>query len=293
MMELEDFLRKLRHIEFRTRIKTQEALVGTYHSTFKGRGMTFSECKPYVEGDDVRYIDWNASARQHGIFVKQFVEERELSVCVILDLSPTMRFGSIGGRKSDTAIEAMAILAMSALHNNDKVGLFLFNETGMKYVPQVKGKQNIPRLILEALRFNPDKGEHTLSSILAKTAMLMKRRSLVFVISDFIGKDYEQPLQLLKHHHEVIPIVVSDPMEANMPDLGFSMIEDVSTQRRYLVDTADPIFRAYYREQFRHRMSIQNNIFNRNRLTTVCISTTEDILVPIARAFNRHISHVS
>ena len=114
MMELEDFLRKLRHIEFRTRIKTQEALVGTYHSTFKGRGMTFSECKPYVEGDDVRYIDWNASARQHGIFVKQFVEERELSVCVILDLSPTMRFGSIGGRKSDTAIEAMAILAMSA-----------------------------------------------------------------------------------------------------------------------------------------------------------------------------------
>ena len=131
-MTLKDYLKKLKKIEFHTRMKTQEGLSGTYHSAFKGRGMLFSECKAYEEGDDVRYIDWNASARHNGIYVKQFVEERELNVCVVLDLSTTMQFGSVGMNKAEKAIEAMSIVAFSALQNNDKVSLFIFNDKGMK-----------------------------------------------------------------------------------------------------------------------------------------------------------------
>ncbi|MBQ9816686.1 MAG: DUF58 domain-containing protein [Proteobacteria bacterium] len=291
-MTLKDYLKKLKKIEFHTRMKTQEGLSGTYHSAFKGRGMLFSECKAYEEGDDVRYIDWNASARHNGLFVKQFVEERELNVCVVLDLSTTMQFGSVGMNKAEKAIEAMSIVAFSALQNNDKVSLFIFNDKGMKYIPPVKGKNNIVYLILEALRFEPEQGNHQLGEVMGKVLALMKRRALVFVISDFIEFDYELSIRHLAHHHEVIPIVVSDPLESTMPDLGFTLLEDASTHEYMLVDTSRAEFREYYREQFEKRRAEQKKIFDRAGLTHVRILTTDEIIKPIARAFERRAWHV-
>lgn len=286
-MKLQYFLKQLKRIDFHTRLKSQEAIAGMYHSAFKGRGMTFSECKPYEESDDARYIDWHATARQQGTFVKTFIEERELSVCIILDLSASMRFGSLGRTKADTGIEAMSILAFSALHNNDKVGLSLFNEVGMKYIPQLKGKNNIVRLIIEALKLSPERGAHSLSEVMAKTIHLMKRRSLIFVISDFLHRDYENVLRLLSHRHVVMPIVVSDPIESKMPDLGFLHAKDMFTGEYLFVDSRQKAFRDHYKKQFEERAAQQQRIFDKSKITAVRISTVDDILQPITRAFNR------
>lgn len=291
-MTLTDFLKKLKKIEFQTRTHSHEAIAGTYHSAFKGRGMLFSECKPYEDGDDVRYIDWHATARQQGVFVKQFVEERELSVSIILDLSESMRFGSVGMSKAEKAIEAMSVVAFSALQNNDKVGLFLFNEVGMKLIPQLKGKTNIVRLILEALKFHPEPGENTLTGIMAKAIKILKRRSLVIVVSDFIRPDYEQALRHLSHRHEVIPIVVHDPMEVTLPDLGLTVLEDLSTHDAYYADTGQSVMREDYRREFEKRQKQQKYVFERCKLTFVHISTNEEIVTPIARAFDRRSCHV-
>ena len=291
-MTLNDFLKKLRKIEFRMRTRSHEALAGTYHSAFKGSGMLFSECKAYEEGDDVRYIDWNASARQNGVYVKQFIEERELSVCIILDLSAPMRFGSTDMTKAEKAIEAMSILSYSALQNNDKVGLFIFNEVGMKYIPQVRGKSNTVRLILEAMKFSPEPGVNHISGVMAKLLTMMKRRALVFVISDFLAGDYEETLRHLAHHHEVIPVVVSDPMEKTLPDLGLALIKDIRTEEMILADTSSRQFRERYRREAELREQDQKSIFERSKLTFVRASTTEDILQPIMRAFERRAGHV-
>lgn len=291
-MTLKDLLKKLKRIEFRTKARSQEAIAGTYHSAFKGRGMLFSECKPYEEGDDIRYIDWNASARQQGIFVKQFIEERELSVCIILDLSAPMRFGSVGMTKAETAIEAMSILAFSALQNNDKVGLFIFNEVGMKYIPQIKGKNNIVRLIVEALKFRPEPGASHLPEIIAKAISLMKRRSLFFIISDFLKPDYQTTLKHLAYRHEVIPIVVSDPMEFCMPDLGLTLLEDASTHAIILADTSSKTYREFHHSEAQARLKEQKAIFEKSKLSFVRISTVEDILQPITQAFVRRSGHV-
>ncbi|MBR4985048.1 MAG: DUF58 domain-containing protein [Proteobacteria bacterium] len=292
IVTLTDFLKKLKKIEFGTRMKTREAISGTYHSAFKGRGMTFSECKAYEEGDDVRYIDWHASARQQGVFVKQFIEERELSVCIVLDLSRPMRFGSVGMTKAEKAIEAMAVIAFSALNNNDKVGLLLLNEVGIKYIPQLKGKANVVRLLVEALKFSPEPSPSGLSSALLKAATLMKRRSLMFVISDFLSEDFSQSLRQASHHHEVIPVVISDPLERDMPNLGLAVLEDARSGGMVLTDTAKADFATRYRERFDARMQSLRDLFHHAGLTFVRLSTLDDALHPIARAFDRRAAHV-
>lgn len=290
-MDVQDFIRKLRRIEFHTRMHSKEALAGTYHSAFKGRGMTFSECKPYEEGDDVRYIDWHATARQNGVFVKQFIEERELSVSIVLDLSAPMNFGSVGQLKIETAIEAMAILAFSALQNNDMVSLFLFSENGLKYIPPIKGKSNVVRIILEALKFSPLTPDNSLALVLSKTATFLKRTNLVFIVSDFLHEGFDSALQLLAHRHEVIPVVVSDPMESTLPDLGFAIIRDLYAQTYVLGDTSNERLREAYAEEFKERSTRLKKTFDRLSLRTVHVSTTEDILPPILRAFHKRTSH--
>lgn len=292
-MEVKDFIKKLRQIEFYSQIHSQQAVAGSYHSAFKGQGMTFSECKAYEEGDDVRYIDWHSSARQSGLFVKQFIEERELNVSVILDLSPPMKFGSVRQKKFETAIEAMSILAFSALRNNDRVSVFLFDERGMKYIPPLKGKGNTVRFISEALSFRPSSEANTLRTVFQKAISLLKRRSLVFIISDFLHADYDLPLSHLSHRHDVLPVVVSDPMESDMPDMGLSFLRDISTGYTILTDTSQRSFRTSYRAQFKARLQAQDTIFSRVHLTPVRISTTEDIVRPILRAFHRRSNHVA
>ena len=291
-MTLNDFLKKLKKIEFHTRIKSQETIAGAYHSAFKGRGMSFSECKPYEDGDDVRYIDWHASARQNGLFVRQFVEERELSVYIILDLSSSMQFGSIAGTKAETAIEAMSVIAFSALQNNDKVGLCLFNGGDIRFIPQTKGRKNVIRFLIESLRFGNTEGNTSLNEVLVKTISVLKRRSLVFVVSDFIQTGYSTTLSHLAHRHEVIPVVVSDPMESTLPDIGLTLLRDSRNGDLMLIDTRDATFRKAYAKQFEDLVNQQKETFNRAGLPFVRISTTEDVIRPLARAFDKRSAHV-
>ena len=291
-MTLDGFLKKLRKIEFHTKTRSHELLSGTYHSAFKGQGMHFSECKAYEEGDDVRYIDWNATARQSGVFVKQFIEERELSVYVLLDLSRSMQFGSIAMTKAEKAIEAMAFIAFSALHNNDRVGLILFNETGYRIIPQCKGKKKIVHLLTESLQFDPVPDPVSFPEILYKTLMFLKRRSLVFVISDFITDDYEMSLRHLAHHHEVIPVVVSDPLESRMSDLGLTVLEDAVTHELIVADTSQETFAQDYHREFERRQRLQHAHFSHANLTYLRISTDEEIYGLLARTFERRAGHV-
>lgn len=291
-MTLNDYLKRLRKVEFRMKTRSHEALSGTYHSAFKGRGMLFSECRTYEEGDDVRYIDWNASARQNGVFVKQYEEERELNVCVIVDLSRPMRFGSIGMTKAEKAIEAMSIIAYSALVNNDKVSLFLFNEVGEQYIPPMKGKGNVVRLILEALKFSPQPGVHHLGGVMTHAITLMKRRTLVFLISDYIGEEYERILRHLAHRHEVIPIIVSDVMEYEMPDMGLALLEDAFTGEFIPADTHCETFTKQYRKVYEERIKKTKSVFEHLGLSYVNVKTTEDIVVPIWQVFERRARHV-
>ena len=291
-MKLKDYLKKLKKIEFRMRTRSHEALAGTYHSAFKGSGMAFNECKAYEEGDDVRYIDWNASARQNGVFVKQFIEERELDVCIVLDLSPSMQFGSVGMTKAEKAIEVMSILAFSALQNNDKVCLLLFNERGMQYIPPLRGKANTVRLIVEAMKFSPRDGANHLGKAIEGLMNMLRRRSLVFIVSDFLSNDYDIQIGHLSHHHEVIPVVVSDPMEIQMPDMGLTFLEDVRTHEMTLADTSQASFVKAYREKAEKTADNQKRIFDRIGIPHVRIQTQDDILVPIMRAFEWRSAHV-
>lgn len=291
-MTLKDYLKKLKRIEFRMRTRSHEALAGTYHSAFKGSGMAFNECKAYEEGDDVRYIDWNASARQNGIFVKQFIEERELNVCIVLDLSPSMRFGSADMTKAEKAIEVMSTLAFSALQNNDKVCLLLFDEHGMRYIPPVRGKANTVRLIIETMKFSAQCGARSMSSAIESLMNMLRRRSLVFIVSDFLSGDYDIQLGHLSHHHEVIPVVVSDPMEGVMPDLGLTFIEDIRTHEMTFADTSQASFNQLYREHAEKTAENQKRIFDRIGIFHVRIQTQDDILIPIMQAFERRSVHV-
>ncbi|MBQ9396556.1 MAG: DUF58 domain-containing protein [Proteobacteria bacterium] len=291
-MKLKDYLKKLKKIEFRMRTRSHEALAGTYHSAFKGSGMAFDECKAYEEGDDIRYIDWNASARQNGVFVKQFIEERELNVCIVLDLSPSMQFGSVGMKKSEKAIEVMSTLAFSALQNNDKVCLLLFNERGMQYIPPLRGKANTVRLIVEAMKFSPKDGAKNLGKAIESLMNMLRRRSLVFIVSDFLSTGYDIQLGHLSHHHEVIPVVINDPMEFQMPDMGLTFLEDVRTHEMTFADTSQAVFVKEYRAQAEKTAENQKRLFDRFGVTHVHIQTQDDILVPIMRAFERRSAHV-
>lgn len=292
MLTIQDYIKKLKAIEFHTNMKTRNEIAGTYHSAFKGQGMSFSECRAFADGDDVRYIDWNASARQNSLFVKQFIEERELSVCIILDLSPSMSFGSISISKAEAAIEAMSIVSFSALKNNDQVSLMMFDSFGYKVIPFTKGHHKTLHFILEAMHFRGTGEPCLLADSLNKAAKILKRKSLVFVISDFQASEYEIPIKLLSHKHEVIPVVVSDPLETSMVDLGLCFFEDTETHEANWCDTSLPETRVRMKLHYLDQIRCQNVIFKHTGLRAIRIDTTSAILLPLTRAFDTRANHV-
>ncbi len=292
MLTLQDFLKKLKTIEFHTRMKTREGMAGSYHSAFKGHGMSFSECRAFVDGDDVRYIDWNASARMRSLYVKQFVEERELSVCILLDLGASMDFASISQSKTDAAIEAMSILAYSALHNNDRVCLIIIGTTGCKIIPFTKGPHKTVQFILEALHFNAYSTPCSLCDGLKHAIQILKRKSLVFVISDFHCTKFETPIKQLAHRHDVLPVVISDPMESRLPDLGLCVFEDPVTHETLFCDTSLPETQSMFLQRAINRQKFQDDIFLRAKVSPIRVSTTTNIEIPLMHAFEQRANHV-
>lgn len=280
-----ELVKKLKKIEIHTSRLANDQLAGSYHSVFKGRGMAFSEVRQYQPGDDVRFIDWNVSARMNDTYVKVFTEEREMTVMLLVDLSASERFGSVGKPKIETVAEVSALLAFSAIKNNDRVGLVLFTDRVERFVPPKKGRSHVMRVVTEILNANP-KGRGTdLGVALDLLGGIGKRRAVAFLISDFIAEDYEKPLKVIATKHDLIPIEVIDPRETDLPDVGLALVEDLETGELIEIDTSNLGVRTGFARDVEGQRAARNHLFKRLRLDHVTVSTDRDYVRPLAEFF--------
>ena len=233
-----ELFKKARKIEIASRRMVDEVLSGQYRSVFKGRGVIFSDVRPYYPGDDIRAIDWNITARMNAPHVKQFVEERDRTVNLMIDMSASGYFGSRGAAKRELAAELAAVVAFSAIKNNDRVGLYIVTDKVEKFVPPKKGRRHVLRVIGEILTFQPESRQTNLGAGLDFLAKIARRRSVVFLVSDFLTEGWERAMQIARQRHEIVPVVVSDPMEAQLPSVGLLTLEDLETGQVVEVDTS-------------------------------------------------------
>jgi uncharacterized protein (DUF58 family) len=283
-----ELLAQVRRIEIMTGRLVTETLAGEYLSVFKGRGMEFAEVREYTPGDDVRTIDWNVTARTGRPHVRQYAEERELTVAIACDLSGSQSFGTSKHLKKEVAAELSAVLALSALYNNDKAGLFIFTEDVEEYIPPKKGRRHVLYLIREVLAYQPRRHGTRIGRSLETMVQVLKRRCILFLISDFRDTDFEGPLRLAALKHDVIPVVVSDPREASLPALGaFLDLEDPESGRRVLVDAGAPALLERHRLQESERVRRLEDFFGRCGLDFIRISTDRPYLDPIIRFFRQ------
>ena len=271
-----EILRKVRQIEIRTRSAVNSVLSGAYSSSFKGRGMEFAEVREYVPGDEIRSIDWNVTAR-HGVpFVKKFIEERELTVILMVDASSSGEFGSLGEMKGEVMATISALLAFSAIQNNDRVGLLIFTSKVEKFIPPQKGRKHVLRVIRELLYHKPEERGTDLNAAAEHLARLLKRRAVVFLVSDFVSDDCLPPLRLLKQRHDVVAVHVRDPREKSLPDVGLLELEDAETGEIILVDTASSGFRQAFEKEVSRSASELKRLFRRLSLDVVEILIREN-----------------
>lgn len=245
-MDTKELLKKVRKIEIKTRRLSDHIFGGEYHSTFKGRGMTFSEVRQYQFGDDVRSIDWNVTARYNEPYVKVFEEERELTMMLMVDVSGSELFGTTNQFKKDIITEISATLAFSALQNNDKAGLILFSDEVELFIPPKKGKRHVLRIIRELLEFKPKSNKTDIAEALKFMTSVMKKKAIVFVLSDFISEDYERTLKITGNKHDVTGIRVYDQREAEIPNLGMVQMKDAESGKIKLVNTQSKNVRLAY-----------------------------------------------
>ena len=282
-----EIIKKVRHIEIRTKGLVNDLFGGEYHSIFKGRGMTFSEVREYVAGDDIRMIDWNVTARNEAPFVKIFEEERELTVYLLVDVSQSGNFGTINQFKSELAAEIAAVLGFSAIKNQDKVGLILFSDDIEKYIAPKKNKSHILRVIREVL-FNKPASSGT--SIQAGIDFLMnvaKRKSVVFLISDFIDQGYWKSLKLANNKHDMIGIRISDPAELLIPDIGLIKVQDPETNEKIWVDVSSNKDRENLSRSVNEKWDIFESECSRNQFDVINISTGKDYVNPLMNFFRK------
>ncbi|HVG63192.1 MAG TPA: DUF58 domain-containing protein [Hyalangium sp.] len=280
-----DLIRRIRKLEIRTRKIVSDMLAGQYHSVFKGRGMAFSEVRQYQPGDEIRVIDWNVTARMNEAYVKVFTEERELTVMLVVDVSASKEFGSAERSKAEIAAEVAAQIAFSAIANNDRVGLILFSDRVEKVVPPRKGRSHVLRLISDILTFQPQGRGTDLSSGLTYLRQVAKRKAVTFLISDFLAQDYEKPLRLVGRKHDLVPVVISDPMEAQFPKLGLVEMEDPETGERFVVDTSDPRIRGRFARAMQAQRQERLRLFKKLELDHVELRAGDDHGKALAQFF--------
>ncbi len=283
----QELLKRVRHIEIRIRGMVNEVFAGEYHSVFKGRGMEFAEVREYLPGDDIRNIDWNVSARMNRPFVKVFEEERELTTVILFDTSASQRFGTRNQFKEEMGIEIAALLASSALKNNDKVGLLVFDDAIRTFIPPRKGRHHILRIIREliySLESTSGRGTN-LQAALQYVNQLLKRKATIFMISDFLTRGFERDLQVISRKHDVVSIRVYDPMETHLPENGLWVLEDAESGEWQIVDLSD----AAVRNQFQHAMQQHwkqlTQFFRSIKLDFVEVNTREGYMQPLTRFF--------
>ncbi len=280
-----ELLRQLRAIEIRTRRLADEQLAGNYHSVFKGQGLSFREVRAYMPGDDVRFIDWNVSARMDEAFVKVFVEEREMTVMLVVDLSASEQWGTIRAPKSQLAAEVAALCAFSAIKNNDNVGLIIATDVIEKLVPPKKGEKHVMRVIREIMGFEPEYTGTNLALALQTLVKVTKRKSVAFLISDFFAEGYERALGLAAAKHDVIPVMLVDPRDEQLPDVGIVAFEDFETGEEIIVDTGDRKVREHYAASMAAIRAERETLFRKLALDRVIVRTDADFVKPVRDLF--------
>lgn len=263
LMETKELLKKVRKIEIKTRRLSDHVFGGEYHSAFKGRGMTFNEVRGYQFGDDVRSIDWNVTARYNEPFVKVFEEERELTMMLMIDVSASEYFGTQSTYKKNILIEIAATLAFSAIQNNDKVGLMLFTDQIELYIPPQKGRMHVLRIIRELIEFKPENHNTDISFALKSLSNMIKKRAIVFVMSDFLDDDYEKSLKIVARRHDVTGIRIFDERETELPNVGLIQAKDAETGQLIWLNTALKSTRKQYQRHYFKRVEYFNNSFKR------------------------------
>jgi len=280
-----EILKKVRRIEITTRSLVNDVFSGEYHSVFKGRGIDFSEVREYTMGDDIRTIDWNVTARMGHPYVKIFQEERELTVILMVDVSSSGNFGTYEQMKGEIAIEICALLAFSAIKNNDKVGLIIFTDRVEKFIPPKKGKSHVLRVLRELLYHKPESTQTDIAGALEFLNKITKRRSVVFLVSDFISSGYEKALQIANKKHDVVAITVTDPRETELPPVGYIELEDAESGEIYVLNTRDAGIRAVFSKEADQNRKRREKLFKSMNVDYIDIFTHLPYIEPLIRFF--------
>lgn len=293
-METTELLKKVRKIEIKTRGLSSHIFSGEYHSAFKGRGMAFSEVREYLPGDDIRAIDWNVTARFNHPYIKVFEEERELTVILLVDVSASENFGTQKQLKKDLLTEICAVLAFSAIQNNDKTGVIFFSDKIEKFIPPKKGKTHILRIIRELIGFTPQSGGTDIDLALRYLTNAIKKRAIVFLISDFIDEKFlhehkrgGDSLRIATKKHDIVALRISDKREAEIPDVGLIRIKDAETGKLKWIDTSNPNIRLQYSKTSAKREARLKEIFNRSGIDSATIGTSESYIKPLMNLFKK------
>jgi uncharacterized protein (DUF58 family) len=282
-----DILKKVKQIEIRTGRLVNDVFAGEYESIFKGRGMEFHEVREYVPGDDVRSIDWNVTARIGAPYVKKFIEERELTVMLLADMSSSGYFGTKNKTKRELMAELGAILAFSAIKNNDKIGLIIFTDHVEKFIPPKKGRRHVLRVIRELLYYKSVSKKTSIQSGLEYLGKVLKKKAVIFLLSDFMDSGYEKALGVLNKKHDMIAMPISDPREKSLPDVGLIECEDVETGQVLFVDTGDDFLRKEFEKRKHSFIESRNRLFRSMDMDSIDISTDASYVEPLILFFRR------
>lgn len=286
-MEATELLKKVRKIEIKARGLTRQVFAGEYHSAFKGRGISFSEVREYQYGDDIRSIDWNVTARFNHPYVKVFEEERELTVMLLVDVSGSGNFGTRGSLKREQITEIAAVLAFSAINNNDKIGVMFFSDRVEKFISPQKGKKHILRIIRELLNFEPNSTKTSLDEPLRYLTNAIKKKCTAFIISDFIAPGFERSLRIASNKHDIVGLRVSDKMEKEIPDLGLVYLDDPETGKKMWLDTSLKSVRLKIRDSWEKDSRELKDVFAKCGVDNINIFTGEDYVRPLINLFKK------
>lgn len=281
----EELARKIRILQITTRKVVNNVLAGEYGSVFKGRGMEFDEVREYMPGDEIRTIDWNVTARTGHPYVKRFVEERELTVIFIVDLSASGAFGSVRKLKNELAAEFCALLAFSAVKNNDKVGLIVFTGRVEMFIPPKKGTPHVLRVIRELLNFRPRQARTDMAGAIDYLGKVTTKRAVVFLVSDFQAEGFEKPMRVLCKRHDLVAVSIIDPREVRLPDVGLLELEDSETGETVLIDTSSAAVRKSYELLGRERADRIRGLFASMNVDQIEIMTDRDYIPKLVRFF--------
>ncbi len=291
-----ELIKKIRHIEIRTRRLVNDSFAGEYHSIFKGRGMAFDEVRPYQYGDEIRTIDWNVTARTGEPYVKRFVEERELTVMLLVDASASENFGSVKQFKRELAAELTAVLSFAATTNNDKVGLMIFTDQIELFIPPRKGRRHVLRLIRELLAYEPQSRGTDIKLALEKTVQMLKRRGIIFLVSDFVADpdSYKKAMSITNRRHDLIAVDLHDPLESGLKNVGLLALEDPETDEIVWVDTNSQAWQRAYHQRYQAMEHGKKLVFQQAQVDRIDISTDLDYTAPLTTFFKdraRRIRH--